>query len=36
VGTEDWLKEEYGLTAADIIDRVKRVLPRRKRRLFSW
>jgi transketolase len=35
VGTEDWLKEEYGLTAADIIDKVRRVLPRRKRGIFS-
>jgi len=35
VGTEEWLKEEYGLTAAAIIDKVKRVLPRRKRGLFS-
>ena len=35
VGTEDYLKEAYGLTAAEIIDKVKRVLPRRKRRLFS-
>lgn len=35
VGTEDWLKEEYGLTAAEIVDRVKRVLPRKKRGIFS-
>lgn len=35
VGTEDWLKEEYGLTAADIVDKVKRVLPRRKRGFFA-
>ena len=36
VGTEDYLKEEYGLTAAEIVEAVKRVLPRKKRGLFSF
>ncbi|NLM83501.1 MAG: transketolase family protein [Clostridiales bacterium] len=31
VGTEDWLKKEYGLTAEEIVAAVKRVLPRKKR-----
>ncbi|SHI06694.1 transketolase [Sporobacter termitidis DSM 10068] len=36
VGTEEYLKNEYGLTAAEIVDAVKRVLPRKKRGLFSF
>lgn len=36
VGTEDFLKGEYGLTAPAIIDAVKRVLPRKKRGIFSF
>jgi transketolase len=35
VGTEDYLKGEYGLMADDIADAVRRVLPRKKRGLFS-
>lgn len=35
VGTEDFLKEEYSLTAAEIVEAVKRVMPRKKRGLFS-
>lgn len=34
VGTEDWLKGEYGLTAAEIVEAVGRVLPRRRRKLL--
>lgn len=36
VGTEDFLKEEYGLTAKAVVDAVKRVLPRKKRGIFSF
>ncbi len=35
VGTEDFLKAEYGLTADEIVQAVKRVLPRKKRGIFS-
>jgi transketolase len=35
VGTEDFLKGEYGLTAVEIADAVRRVLPRKKKGLFS-
>jgi transketolase len=35
VGTEDYLKGEYGLTAAEIIDAVKRAVSRKKRGIFS-
>jgi transketolase len=35
VGTEEYLKKEYGLTAVEIADAVRRVLPRKKRGLFS-
>jgi transketolase len=35
VGTEDYLKNEYGLTASEIVEAVHRVLPRKKRKLFS-
>jgi transketolase len=35
VGTEDYLKDAYGLTCTEIVAAVKRVMPRRKRGLFS-
>jgi len=35
VGTEEYLKKEYGLTAIEIAEAVRRVLPRKKRGLFS-
>lgn len=35
VGTEDWLRKEYKLTADEIVAAVKRVMPRKKRGLFS-
>jgi transketolase len=31
VGTEDWLRKEYNLTAEEIVSAVKRVLPRKRR-----
>lgn len=35
VGTEDFLKNEYGLTASEIVEAVRRVLPRKKRGILS-
>lgn len=35
VGTEEFLKGEYGLTSLEIAEAVRRVLPRKKRGIFS-